>query len=153
MAQQPVSVSQFLKPNPKNVIIWVIVILAIIVLWRVFKSVLNFLGIKADSNNYNPNNLPNNGSGIPKNWSPNALAAELWAAMDGIFNSTSTRNLAFAKLNALTNDQIVAVNDVYNNLYGKSDGMTLIQKIEGEWMPFSEEKTVALSKLRSLVRS
>lgn len=100
--------------------------------------------------------LPDSGSGIPAGWSPNGLVGRLHSAMDGLNVSwlwgNSERDDAFNTLASLTKDQVVAVYNQFNKLYGKAeDGQyteTLYNWIDGE-VPGTDAKVRALYALES----
>jgi len=84
-------------------------------------------------------------SGKPVAWSAEPLAAQLFAAFDGITSLPTTKSAAALALVQLpTKDMLTAVYNTFNQKYG--DGDTLTQWIEDEWL-FAGQ-TQALTKLR-----
>jgi len=81
--------------------------------------------------------LPNSGSGIPKGWTPSGIAERLYIALKGwSFGFLYAKNLRlYIELNALTNDQFVAVFKAYNRAYDKN----LREDIAREWSAYGRE--------------
>lgn len=76
---------------------------------------------------------PHKGNGIPDGWSPTPLANELHDAMNGIFTLADTKEKAWNKLyNLPTDDMVVAVYNVFGQLYFNEGNGTLVQWIRDE---------------------
>lgn len=97
--------------------------------------------------------LPNNGNGIPTegvsengkpvSWNPLPITEELHEVLYGFsmidIGNSSKKTAVYAKLMALTNDQLVAVYNAYNARYMEEDGDgTLRDVIEDEWFEDSQ---------------
>ena len=87
---------------------------------------------------YKPEQLPNSGNGLPKEWAKTAseTATKLWNILKdwrAPFAHTDDRDLELQKLIPLTNDQLRVVANVYNAVYGAKDGKTLRIKIADEY--------------------
>lgn len=97
---------------------------------------------------------PKGGDDIPVSWSPTPLVEQLYNQMKGANVNRLSRDAAWIELSKLpTNDMVVAVYDVFNQLYYKSEGEgTLTQWIKDEsvlgWT--SVPKDAALNRLASL---
>jgi len=101
--------------------------------------------------------LPTGGQGIPIvgidasgnqiAWSPDALAKELFDVLDG-FDTSGTQEPVFGAALSLTDDQLTAVYNRWNNLYYDKENMTLTEWLNSEW--WKGDKGVALlHRLRS----
>ena len=101
-----------------------------------------------------PEDLPNSGSGIPKGWNPDSLVGKLFAALDGVdwFSSNDDKTESYGALVSLTDDQIVAVYNRFNQLHGKAkDGQyqeTLYMWIQND--NGDDSKIKALAALEKL---
>lgn len=74
--------------------------------------------------------LPNNGSGIPTGWSATPSATKIYVAMKGW---GTDENAFFTTLDTLTDDQIAAVYNKFNELYETSSGYNLIEWIQADF--------------------
>lgn len=114
---------KFLDDLLRNKIFWfaVIVILAI---WYIYNQ-----GLKAAQGNQAE--LPNNGTGIPAGWTPNADAMGLHDAMDngswvlGAGYGTDEEKI-WNILTGKTDDQLISIYNCFNTLYQTDSGLTLI---------------------------
>ena len=95
--------------------------------------------------------LPNNGSGIPKGWSEEALVKETFDAFDGIFTNNAKKLTVIGKLLGLTDDQLVAVYNRFNDLHTNRGDGTLYDWINDEWSLGDYPQTEQLlDKMRNL---
>lgn len=136
-------------------------IIAIIILIVVLVIVGAYLAGKSKKNKYAPKHkpLPTGGEGIPIvgtdtkgapiPWNPTPLAKELYDVMDGVWTPLIKKDNAFAKLSALTDDQITAVYNRFNDLYYSEDDATLTEWIDDEWNS-GNAAVQALSRLKNL---
>lgn len=99
--------------------------------------------------------LPNGGKTLPTKWnySPNALADELYDVMSGAFTLSRTKEDAWTKVLNLPNDEaIVLTYNIFNKKYGQKGQGTLTQWIADEmiydWGASVKNKLIV--KLRSL---
>lgn len=96
---------------------------------------------------------PNGGQGIPAGWSPTPLVEQLFKTMDGMNVNRLSRDAAWMDLSKLpSDDMVVSVYDVFNQLYFKDSQETLTEWIKNEstlgWV--STAKNAALNRLASL---
>lgn len=100
-------------------------------------------------NNPNPRKLPNNGSGIPDGWSAESIARQILDAFDGLFTSTSKKLFVLGNMQTLTDDQLTAVYNRFNEAYGGGD--SLYEWIAEEWsLTGHAEQEVLLDRMRKL---
>lgn len=78
---------------------------------------------------HKPKKLPNNGSGIPAGWSPDATATELHNAMAG---AGTDEDAIWNALNGLTPDQCAAVYNRFGELYFAEYGCDLYKWFEDD---------------------
>lgn len=78
--------------------------------------------------------LPNSGKGVPVDWSPNSIVAQLHNALSGISGDPIKKQSAFSAMLALTADQMTAVYNEFNRQFqGGPKGDTLYKWIKDEW--------------------
>lgn len=70
---------------------------------------------------------------IPVGWSPDAIVAELWAALDGWGIDGQTKCEAARKLYELNDDQFKAAVNKFESLHYTEEYPTLKAKMQGEW--------------------
>lgn len=76
--------------------------------------------------------LPNNGSQIPAGWSPANLANELYSKLSGVFTWAADKEVTLGKAFDLTDDQLVAVYNYFNQNFSGSNG-TLTKWLRDEF--------------------
>lgn len=96
-----------------------------------------------------PKPLPHGGGGVPSGWSPEPFSDELFQVMDGWFDSVQSKAIAFAKVIAMTDDQLTAVYNDWNRKYAVEEEATLTQRIRDESMQPGNADTL-ISRLMSL---
>ena len=79
-----------------------------------------------------PLDLPNGGSGIPAGWSALAVAENLHNLMDGLDLTGQNEGKIMSILNALTPDQLAAVNNEFNNQYASESGENFMEWLEDD---------------------
>ena len=103
-----------------------------------------------------PQKLPNNGSGIPQGWLPDALADEGYDVLKGANPVTFWKDIWAEKLTTLSNDQLVAVYNEFNRKYKSkgglfSDGGTMTKWIEDDnFSGLGGKNKEILARLKSL---
>lgn len=109
------------QPKRSKVVPIVITVVAIALLLFIYFQGKKTGKLKEQLNSAKPEKLPNNGSGIPANWSPNGLVAKLHKVLDGVdwFMSNDDKKSAYGELASLTKDQITAVYNAFNKAYGE----------------------------------
>lgn len=96
-----------------------------------------------------PKRLPNSGSGIPSGWSQEAVAKRADEAFSDWFVGNESKTAVLGELLGLSDDQLTAVYNRYNEAYG--DGDTLYEVIDDEWTLWaSTPKTELLARMRSM---
>jgi len=96
---------------------------------------------------------PQGGENIPPNWKAEWLAEDLHDVMDGGSDSEFTKDEKWMQLRDLpTDEMVIAVYDVFNQVYIKEGNGTLTQWIDDEinydW--FSGVKSSTLERLKKL---
>ena len=76
-----------------------------------------------------PLKLPNNGSGIPEDWSPVNDVVRLYEAMDGM---GTDEEAIYWVLTGKTDDQLAAIYNEYGNRYGEDLIEALRDELSGE---------------------
>lgn len=76
--------------------------------------------------------LPNNGQGIPTGWDPKPLANEVFQQLDGWTTWAANKEETFVKLETLTSDQLVAVYNAFNKLFGPKGKGTMTDWLRDE---------------------
>jgi len=79
-----------------------------------------------------PKRLPKN-EGIPEGWEALPLATELYNALKGTFTLPITKREKYSKLISLTDAQLTAVYNEFNNQYFNEGSGTLTAWINDEW--------------------
>lgn len=97
--------------------------------------------------------LPHGGSDIPKGWDPGILTEQLHEIIDG-WDWSNDKEKVLVRLIDLTDGQLVAVYNTYNNRYGNggwfSSKETLTQALQGEWFSFGSVAPQVISRLQTL---
>jgi hypothetical protein len=94
--------------------------------------------------------LPNGGSGISNGFDPAVQGKELYSVMKGVFTFGSTKDIAFAKLLSLSDDELTAVYNWFNTEYASEDQGTMYEWISNEEMFKSGVHLEILQKMRYL---
>lgn len=90
-----------------------------------------------------------NASQIPAGWQPDGLAKELFDAMDGVFTTSETKSLAFGKILALTDAQVIEVYKRFTERFAEKPD-TLTTWIKDELYGGGRAKDQALARLAQL---
>lgn len=90
-------------------------------------------GKKKALEDLNQEPLPNNGQGIPTGWDPKPVANRLFTVLDGFWTAAATKEPVFQEAYSLTNDQLVAVYNSFNGLFGSKGKGTLTEWIRDDW--------------------
>ncbi len=143
-----------IQQNPKGFIIAALLIIAVI--WGIYHFIYN--AGKAAANGPQAE-YPNGGKDIPANWDASVLAKQLHDAMAGVTWTSTDAKAWVALTNLPTQEMILAVYNVFGQLYfpeGKGD---LVQWINDEdTLPDylggnSNEKQAALNVLKNALSS
>lgn len=87
------------------------------------------------ANRKDPEPLPNSGQGIPQGWTEQAavLAVALYNAMDGLNFYAASEEWQRLGSPDLTDDQVTAVYNEFNNRYSAKTGATLTEWIRSQY--------------------
>ncbi len=138
----------FVKSNP---IAWIALFFA-----GVFG--IYYLGRKSNAaQQYDVRDLPNAGSTIPAGWATteaSALVDDMRSSLSVFWYDvkwTGPKLEIMIKWNALNDDQITVAANLYNDRYGKVDGVTIVEAVEKQSMGLSDGEQKKLAKrLRAL---
>lgn len=134
----------------------VIIVVAIGLLLFVYFQGKKTGKLKQQLNQAKPEPLPNNGAGIPSGWSPAPLVSKLFKVLDGVdwFASNDDKKTVYGELSSLTKDQLTAVYNEFNRLYGKvEDGQltyTLYNWIDDDSGDDSKVRALAALEMANL---
>ncbi len=138
----------FVKSNP---IAWIALFFA-----GVFG--IYWLGRKSNAaQQYDVRDLPNAGKTLPMGWAETQasnLVDDMRSSLSIFWYEvkwTGPKVEIFIKWNALNDDQVTVLANLYNDRYGKPDGVTIVEAVEKQSMGFSDGEQKTLSKrLRAL---
>lgn len=110
-----------------------------------------------DTQEYDVRNLPNSGATLPAGWAE-TQASNLVDDMRGALSvfwydvkSTGPKIVIMAKWNALTDDQLTVLCNLYNSRYGTTDNVPIVEAISKQYMWPSDSVQEQLAKrLRAL---
>lgn len=138
----------FVKSNP---IAWIALFFA-----GVFG--IYYLGRKSNAaQQYDPRNVPDSGKTIPSGWletQASNLVDDMRSSLSVFWYDvkwTGPKLEIMIKWNALNDDQITVAANLYNDRYGKLDGVTIVEAVEKQSMGLSDGEQKKLAKrLRAL---
>jgi hypothetical protein len=132
----------FSNPLVQKVILAIVVAIIIYIAYRkIFRA------------KFNPAKLPTGGNELPNSWISQkkyiGYANRLWTQLDGVSLGVFTTNELCGEILALTNDQIVAIYNYYNETFGRADNETLTSKLENEWTKLTNTSNLVV-RLKTL---
>ena len=126
-----------------------IIVFAVIVI--AFIAIVYFAGKKSGgkAKPVKAKKLPNSGSGIPQGWNVDAYVQEFYDSFSGVFGSQEKKLTILSKMEGMTDDQLTAMYNRFNQVHG--DGDTLYDWINEEWtLAFTNHDERITQRMRDL---